>query len=76
MKLNNEKYNFNNGTKIYVCEKQTPVNETIPYNYRKLKDSGLIHACYGKNGIVQVKETEKSKSNQCVSYGQTFFCIS
>ena len=37
------------------------MNETIAYNCRKLKHSGLIHACYSRNGIVYIKENETSR---------------
>ena len=48
-------------TNIFVSENLTPMNETIAYNCRKLKHSGLIHACYSRNGIVYIKENETSK---------------
>ena len=60
MKLNNEKHNFHAGTNIFVNENLTPMNETIAYNCRKLKRSGLIYACYSRNGIVYIKENETS----------------
>ena len=38
------------------------MNETIPYNCRMLKHSGLINACYSRNdGIVYIKENETSR---------------
>ena len=58
--MNNEKHNFHFGTNICVNENLTPMNETISYNYIKLKCSGLIHACYSRNGIVYMKENETS----------------
>ena len=45
LKLNNEKRNLDAGTNIFVNENLTPMNETIAFNCRKLKHSGLIHAC-------------------------------
>ena len=48
-------------TNIFVSENLAPMNETIAYNCRKLKHSGLIHACYSRNGIVYIKENETSK---------------
>ena len=48
-------------TNIFVSENLTPMNATIAYNCRKLKHSGLIHACYSRNGIVYIKENETSK---------------
>ena len=67
-----ETFNFLAGTKSFVDENLTPINETIACNYRKLKRSGFIHACYSRNGIVHMKETETSKPVLC---GQTFFCF-
>ena len=37
------------------------MNETIAFNCRKLKHSGLIHACYSRNGNVYIKENETSR---------------
>ena len=37
------------------------MNESIAFNCRKLKHSGLIHACYSRNGIVYIKENETSR---------------
>ena len=61
LKLNNEKHNFHAGTNIFVNENLTPMNETIAYNCRKLKRSGLILACYSGNGIVYINENETSR---------------
>ena len=59
--MNNEKHNFHAGTDILVNENLTPMNETIAFNCRKLKRSGLIHACYSRNGNVYIKENETSR---------------
>ena len=56
--MNNEKHNFHAETNIFVNENLTPMNETIALNCRKLKCSGLIHACYSRNGNVYIKENE------------------
>ena len=61
LKLNNEKQNFYAGTNILVNENLTPMNESIAFNCRKLKRSGLIHACYSRNGNVYIKENETSR---------------
>ena len=53
-----EIFNFLAGTKIFVNENLTLINETIASNCKKLKCSGFIHACYSKNGIVHMKENE------------------
>ena len=37
------------------------MNETIAFNCRKLKHSGLIHQCYSRNGNVSIKENEASR---------------
>ena len=38
------------------------MNETVPYSYRKLECSGLVHGCYSRNGIFHIKENETSRS--------------
>ena len=48
-KLNNEKHNFREGTKILVSESLTPMNEYIAFNFRKLKCKELIHSFYSRN---------------------------
>ena len=50
-KLNNEKHNFGEGTKIFVNESLTPMNELITFNCRKLKRKELIHSCFSRNGV-------------------------
>ena len=39
----------------------TVVNENIAFNSRKLKWSGLVHACFTTDGIVHIKNSETSK---------------
>ena len=41
-KLNNQKHNFREGTKIFVSESWIPMNEFIAFNCRKLKCKELI----------------------------------
>ena len=60
-KLNNEKHNFREGTKTFVRESLTPMNEFIAFNCRKLKRKELIHSCYSRNGIIDIKMTDKSR---------------
>ena len=57
---NNGKHNFREGTKIFVSESLTPMNESIAFNCRKLKRKELIHSCYSRNGIINIKMTDKS----------------
>ena len=59
--MNNEKHNFHAGSNIFVNEKLTPMNEAIVFNWRNLKRSGLIHACYSRNGNAYIKENETSR---------------
>ena len=61
LKLNNEKHNFHAVTNTFSNENLTPMNETIGYNCRNVKRSGLIHACCSRNGIVYIKENESSR---------------
>ena len=37
------------------------MNESTASNCRKLKHSGLIHACYSRNGNIYIKENETSR---------------
>ena len=60
-KLNNQKHNFREGTKLFVSESLTPMNESIAFNCRKLKCKELIHSCYSRNGIINIKMTDKSR---------------
>ena len=69
-KLNNEKHNFHAGTNIFVNENLTPMNESIAFNCRKLKRSGLIHACYSRNGNVYIKENETSRTFKVFHLGK------
>ena len=45
--------------KIFANENLTPMNESIAYNYRKLKCDGLIHGYVSKDDIVRIKRHEK-----------------
>ena len=36
------------------------MNELIAFNCRKLKRKELIHSCYSKNGVLNIKLTDKS----------------
>ena len=56
--MNNENHNFHAGTNVFVNEDLTPMSETIAYKCRNLKRSGLIHACYSRNGTVYMKENK------------------
>ena len=60
-KLNNEKHNFREGTRIFVSESLTPMNKSIALYCRKLKRKKLIHPCYSRNGIINIKMTDKSQ---------------
>ena len=37
------------------------MNENIAFNGRKLKPSGLVHACFTMDGIVRIKKSESGK---------------
>ena len=60
-KLNKEKHNFRERTKIFVNESLTPMNESIVFNGRKLIRKELIHSCYHRNRVVNIKITDKSR---------------
>ena len=59
--INNNKFNFNAETKLYINENLTPMNESIAFNCRKLKRSNITHTCYTREGIVHIKQEEGSK---------------
>ena len=40
----------------------TRMNESLPYQRRKLKCSNLVNACYTRDGIVTIKINELSKA--------------
>ena len=58
--LNGQKHNFREGTKSFVSESLTPMNESIAFNSRKLKREEIIHSCNSRNGIINIKRTDKS----------------
>ena len=49
--INNGKFSFNGETKLFINENQTPMNESIAFNCRKLKRSSIIHIYYTREGI-------------------------
>ena len=55
------KQNFTQNTKIFANENLTPMNESIAYNCRRLKCSGLIHGCFSRDDIVRIKCWEKDR---------------
>ena len=55
------KHNFTQNTKNFANENLTPLNESIAYNCREMKRSGLIHGCFSRDGIVRIKRREKDK---------------
>ena len=59
-KLNNEKHNFREGTKTFICESLTPMNEFIAFNCRKLKRKELIRSRYSRNGNINIRMADKS----------------
>ena len=60
--LDKEKDGFSQNTTFFINENLTLMNENIAFNGRKLKRSGLVHACFTIDGIVRIKKLEKSKS--------------
>ena len=59
--LDKEKHGFSQNTKVFINENLTLMNENIAFNGRKLKWSGLVHACFTIDGIVRIKKSENSK---------------
>ena len=55
------KHNFTQNTKIFANENLRSMNESIGYNCRKLKRSGLIQGCFLRDGIVRIKRREKDR---------------
>ena len=56
------KHNFTQNKKNFANENLIHMNESIAYNYRKLKHSGLIHGCFSRDGIIRIKHREKDRS--------------
>ena len=56
------KEDFTQNTKIFANENLTPMNESIAYNCRKLKRSGLIHGYFSRDGIIRIKRQENYRS--------------
>ena len=46
---------FTQNTKSFANQNLTTMNESICYNCRKLKRSGLINGCFSRDGIVRIK---------------------
>ena len=59
--MDNSKHNFTQNSKNFANENPTPMNESIAYNCRKLKCSGLIHGCFSRDGIIRIKRWEKDR---------------
>ena len=53
--IDNSKHNFMQNTEVFAKESLTPMNESIAYNCRKLKCSGLIQGCFLRDCIVRIK---------------------
>ena len=61
-KVNNQKHNFREGAKLVkLCESLTAMNGSISFNCRKLEHKKLIHSCYSRNGVINIKITYKSQ---------------
>ena len=58
-KLNNEKHSFTEGTKMFVSESFTPMNESIAFNCRTLEHKELTHSLYRRNGVINIRMTDK-----------------
>ena len=59
--LDKEKHSFSQNTKIFINENLAVMNKNIAFNGRKLKWSGLVHACFTVDDIVCIKKSENSK---------------
>ena len=59
--LDKEKHSFSQNTKIFIKENLAVMNKNIAFNGRKLKWSGLVHACFTVDDIVCIKKSENSK---------------
>ena len=47
--------------KVFINKNLTLTNENTAFNGRKLKWSGLVHACFTIDGIVCITKSENSK---------------
>ena len=59
--LDKEKHGFSQNTQVFINENLTLMNENIAFNGRKIKRSGLVHACFTVDDIVRIKKSENSK---------------
>ena len=48
-------------TNIFASENLLPMNESIAYNYHKLKSNGLIHSCFSQDGFIRIKHEERAR---------------
>ena len=55
------KHNFTQNTKMFANENLAPMDESLTYNCRKLKCSGLTHDCFSRDGIVKIKRRKKDR---------------
>ena len=73
--LSREKCNFHAGTKVFVNENLTPINDTISYNLRELKRSDLILFWYYKHGFFHNRNNEASRPMNVFHLGKLFSFI-
>ena len=59
--LDKEKDGFSQNTKDLISQNLTLMNENIAFLGRKLKPSGLVHACFTTDGIVCIRKSGNSR---------------
>ena len=56
--LNDKKHNCNKNIYQWISLK---MNEPITFNCRSLKCKELIHSCYSRNGVINIRMTDKNR---------------
>ena len=59
--LDKEKDGFSQNTNDLISQNLTLMNENIAFLGRKLKPSGLVHACFTTDGIVRIRKSGNSR---------------
>ena len=59
--LDKEKHSFSQNTKVFINENLRVMNEDIAFNGKKLKQRGLVQACFTIDDIVCIKKSENSR---------------
>ena len=67
-KSNNEKYNFEKSSIIFIFQDLTAIKEAIAFNCRKLKGTFILQSYYNRNGMINVKREWQKLTSQNLIY--------